>query len=342
MKRALFAILIWLALCAQAFAYADEITIIFGGDCVLGTREEWKENTDTFDACVARNGLDYPFAKLLPVFEADDMTLVNLECVLQSNNTGHDNRKQHTFRGDPSYADILALSSIEQVNLANNHTVDYRSAGMKSTKAALDNAGVPYSGNKELYVWEIGGHKIGFGGCRETTFLDNKPTVYRDIQKLRKLGCDVVIYSCHWGKEYSPTHNKTQERMAQYAVNSGADVVVGTHPHVVQGVEARQSSDGTHNALVLYSLGNLVFGGTHDMKTFDAMLAQVTLRFDDGGAYLGAKLKLLPVLTSGDAPRNNFQPILAQGEDAERILALVRDDSETEALDGMWIENREE
>ncbi|MDD3336937.1 MAG: CapA family protein [Eubacteriales bacterium] len=341
MKRALFAILFWMALCAQAAAFADEITLTLGGDCVLGTREEWKQDTDTFDTCIAQNGPNYPFAHLLPIFEADDMTLLNLECVLQDTNTGHDNRKQHTFRGDPSYAQMLPLASIEQVNLANNHTVDYRTAGMESTKAALEAAGVCYSGNKTLYVWELNGHKIGFGGCRETTFLGSKPTVYRDIQKLKKQGCDVIIYSCHWGKEYSPTHNKTQARMAQYAVNSGADVVVGTHPHVVQGVTTLQSSDKTHTALVLYSLGNLVFGGTHELQTFDAMLAQVMLHFDEEGTYLGAGLTLLPVLTSGDAPHNNFQPILATGEDERRIRTLVQEDSDLDVREDVWVAKTE-
>ena len=195
---------------------------------------------------------------------------------------------------------------------------------------------MPHSGNQELYVWEIGGHKIGFGGCRETNFLANKALVYRDIQQLKKLGCDVIIYSCHWGKEYSPTRNKTQERMAQYAVNSGADIVVGTHPHVVQGVESRRNSKDTHSALVLYSLGNLVFGGTHDMQTFDAVLARVTLRFDDGGAYQGAALRLLPVLTSGSAPENDFRPVLAEGDDAARILALAQADSQVDVSGEMW------
>lgn len=338
MKRALFAILLGMAIGACAFAQAEEMTLTFGGDCVLGTREEWKQDADTFDTRVAKSGLDYPFANLLPVFEKDDMTLVNLECVLQANNAGHNYRKQHTFRGEPGYAEMLALASVEQVNLANNHTVDYGASGMKATKAALDAAGVAYSGAKALYVWEHNGRKIGFGGCREATFLKNKPTVYRDIQKLKKLGCDVIVYACHWGKEYSPTHNQTQERMARYAVNSGADIVVGTHPHVVQGAQALQSSDGTHTALVLYSLGNLVFGGTHEMKTFDGALAQVTLRFEENGGYLGAALRFIPVLTSGDIPRNDFRPVLAQGDDAKRIMSLIAADATPNAAEGLWVE----
>ena len=338
MKRAFFAMLLGMALCACSFAIADELTLTLGGDCVLGTREEWKGERGTFDECIAQNGLEYPFGGLTQIFSTDDMSLINLECVLQDTNEGHDNRKQHTFRGDPSYARMLALCGIEQVNLANNHTIDYRADGTKSTKAALDAQGILYSGNQALYVWEQSGHKIGFGGCRETTFLDNKPVVYRDIQKLKKLGCDVIIYSCHWGKEYSPTHNKTQQRMAQYAVNSGADIVVGTHPHVVQGVEVRQNSKKTHEALVLYSLGNLVFGGTHDMTTFDAALARLTLRFNDDGAYQGVNLQWIPVLTSGDAPRNDFRPVVASGEDKQRILDLIQADSELTVTDDMWFE----
>ncbi|MEG0494521.1 MAG: CapA family protein [Clostridia bacterium] len=339
MKRVLFAILFWLGLAMCAYAQADEITITLGGDCVLGTREEWKEETDTFDSCIASKGFAYPFSKLAEVFQKDDMSLINLECVLQETNRGHDHQKQHTFRGQPSYAQMLLHAGIEQVNLANNHTVDYTRSGMKATLEALEAAGVAYSGNKHLYVFEKNGHRIGFGGCRETTFLRSKPTVYRDIQKLKKMSCDVIIYSCHWGKEYSPTHNGTQERMAQYAINSGADLVVGTHPHVVQGIETRKNSDGTRNAVVLYSLGNLVFGGTHEMKTFDAMLAQATLRFDNDGTYLGVKISLLPVLTSASVPANDFCPILATGEDAQRILKLVQADSEMNLEEEIWVES---
>ena len=109
----------------------------------------------------------------------------------------------------------------------------------------------------------------------------------------------------------------------------GADIVVGTHPHCVQGVEHRRGS------LILWSLGNLVFGGTHEMTTFDAVVAQVSLCFD-GGEYQGAKLRLLPVLTSSARPDNNFQPEWAEGADYERIMGLIQDDSEMQIEAEMW------
>ena len=176
---------------------------------------------------------------------------------------------------------------------------------------------------------EVNGYRIGFAGCRETVYLDRKAPVYNDLEALREAGCDAIIYSFHWGKEYSPTHNQTQRRMADYAIKHGADIVVGTHPHCVQGVEHRRGS------LILWSLGNLVFGGTHEMTTFDAVVAQVSLCFD-GGEYQGAKLRLLPVLTSSARPDNNFQPEWAEGADYERIMGLIQDDSEMQIEAEMW------
>ncbi len=330
MRKTWMTILI-LCLLMNAATAETEITLTFGGDCVLGTREEWVGDAGNFEDCVAANGMDWCFSGVGDLFRQDDLTLVNLECVLQDSFKGHNNKKQHTFRGKTAYAQMLVDAGIEAVNIANNHYIDYNRSGEESTKAALEAVGVEYCGYKNLFVFEKDGHKIGFGGCRETVFLQNKAIVYRDIQKLKKMGCDVIVYSCHWGVEYDPRHDGKQERMAQYAVNSGADIVVGTHPHVVQGVENR---DG---CAVLYSLGNLVFGGTKDMKTFDAVLARATLRFDDAGAYLGVDIDLIPVLTSGSAPENDFRPVLAEDEDAARILQLVQDDSEMDVSQSLWI-----
>lgn len=190
-----------------------------------------------------------------------------------------------------------------------------------------------YSGFGHLYVWEAEGVRIGFWGCREAVWKESPQTVRKDIRALQEAECDVIIYSCHWGKEYSPTHNRTQERMADYAIDCGADILIGAHPHVVQGIEKR------NGALVLWSLGNLVFGGTHEMTTFDAMLAQLELHFRDG-EFTGTQLRLLPVLTSGAIPANDFSPVLAQGEDRERILAQVAADSPQGLADVMWFAGR--
>ncbi len=308
----------------------SELVVTLGGDVVLGTREKWQKSDDAFPAVLAREGYDYPFKNLVDIFKSDDMTFLNLECVLKTDRRGEDTDKLYRFRGLPEYTAVLWRSGVDQVNIANNHHIDYGTDGRTSTVQALIDANIPYSGYGQLYIWEKDGHKIGFAGCRESIWRQDRSIIKTEVDQLRALGCDVVIYSCHWGTEYSPTHSsELQQTMAQDAVDAGVDIVVGTHPHVVQGVEYR---DGT---LIIYSLGNLMFGGTHDMTTFDAMLAQVHLRFS-GDTYLGAELDLIPVLTSSSAPYNDFCPKLADGEDALRILAKVQADSDILIQNSMY------
>ncbi len=301
-----------------------ELVLTLGGDVVLGTREAWWDREESLPSYISRYGFAYPFSGLWDIFAADDMTLVNLECVLKADSAGEDRSKQWRFRGLPEYARILALSSIEQVNIANNHHIDYGEEGKTATLQALHEAGVAYSGFSQIHIWEQAGFKIGFCGCRETTYKSDKEIIRRDITQLQQAGCDVIIYSCHWGKEYSAAHNSLQEEMALAAMAAGADIVVGTHPHVVQGV------DTVGDTLVLWSLGNLMFGGTHgnEMKTYDATLAQLRLRFDEGG-YKGCTLELIPILTSSSADQeiNDFCPMIAQGEDKARILEKIQKDS---------------
>lgn len=121
--------------------------------------------------------------------------------------------------------------------------------------------------------------------------------------------------------------------MADDALQHGADIVTGTHPHCVQGIERRKGG------VILYSMGNVIFGGTHEMATFDALVVQAVLSFENG-RYQGVTLKLLPVLTSSARPDNNFRPQWAEGEDAERILSLVQNDSAQEIKSEMWFPAR--
>ena len=330
----------WLLTLTLSFALfssagAGEIVMTFGGDAVLGTREEWKKKTDTFDTFVKEHGLDWPFLELASLFQSDDLSMVNLECVLQSNNKGVVKNKQYRFRGDPSYTEILTLAGIESVNIANNHYIDYSANGRKSTQEALVAGGIAFSGYETLYVYEKDGYKIGFGGCRETVYKQNKEVVKKDIAALKAMGCDVVIYSCHWGKEYSPTHNSLQKEMAQFAIDCGADLIIGTHPHCVQGIAVLD------NVPVVYSLGNLMFGGTHDMRTFDAFVLRAHLRFGENG-YEGVELRPLPILTSTAIPKNNFQPILAEGKEYDRIMKLIQRDSKMKITQSMYFPRKGE
>lgn len=300
----------------------DVLTLTFGGDAVLGVRENWWKREDALPAYLEKYGMAYPFSGLQSIFAADDMTLVNLECVLKGDRSGEKPGKQYHFRGLPSWTQVLSDGSVEQVNIANNHYIDYEAAGKKATRMALDAAGIPFSGYTFTHVWEKNGHKIGFAGCRETMYAKNKGVIAEEVQALRAAGCAVVIYSCHWGNEYEERHNDMQLEMARAAAAAGVDIIVGTHPHVVQGLD---EVDGT---AVIWSLGNLMFAGTLDMLTYDAALAKATLAFVDG-RYAGVTIELVPILTSSRASEgvNDFRPMLAEGEDAARILRKIQTDT---------------
>lgn len=299
--------------------YESSVLFTFGGDCVLGNDRGHAKHPQSFDNVVLQNGLDWPFSKIKHIFENDDFTLLNLECVLQDNENGF-KKRQHNFRGKTEYVNMLVNADVEGVNVANNHFIDYTRSGKKSTIAALEKAGVFYSGYGYLDIREINGYKVGFGGIRETTYRQKPDIVKREIEKLKKEGCDIIVYSMHFGREYDRTHNKLQKKMAHQAIDLGADIVIGNHVHVVQGIETYK--DG----LIFYSFGNLVFGGNRNLTEFEAMLAQLRMSKSKDG-HKKMELTIIPVLTTGAMPENDFCPIIAEGKHKQSVLDKIQADS---------------
>ena len=296
------------------------ITITFGGDAVIGARESYYSLPDSLPAYLKKNGYKWPFSELQTIFESDDLTCVNLECVLKNDADGEDLEKPWRFRGLTEYAEVLKQGSIEMVNLANNHTIDYGEEGFRSTIQAL-NSNVKYCGNGHNLILEIGGHLFGFGGCRETTYKESPEIINEDIRYLRNNGAEFIIYQCHWGEEYEANHNALQEAMARACHRAGADLVIGHHPHVVQGI------DFIGGMPVVYSLGNLMFGGTIKLNTYDAILIQAKVYPNRKTDRI--QLHLIPVLTSSSAVRktNDYRPCIATEKDALRILKKVQADT---------------
>jgi len=296
------------------------ITLTFGGDVVMGGRESYYGLKEGLPAFLAEKGMSWPFAKLKALFAEDDLTCVNLECVLKNDAKNEDLTKKWRFRGLTSYTQALTEGGIDLVNLANNHTVDYGEEGYTSTLQALDGV-LPFCGNSVNTVLEIRGTRFGFGGCRETAYRENPGIIGQDISELKEKGAEYIIYQCHWGTEYDEHHNALQEAMARACARAGADLVIGHHPHVVQGI------DWIGDMPVIYSLGNLMFGGTIRLATYDALLAQV--RFYPQRSGNRTEIRLIPVLTSstGNAKENNYQPVPALGDDAFRILRKIQKDT---------------
>lgn len=297
------------------------ITLSFTGDCVLGSEESTRKQPDSFDSIVAEKGFAWPFSGFAAYFANDDLTLINLENVLMDSARDRNEARLHNFRGPSAFAQILISGSVELVNIANNHYPDYGAVGKRSTRSALEAVGLPYSGYNWLHVFEKQGIRVGFGGIRETIYHQDKQRISREIADLKAQGCQFVVYTIHAGEEYALSHNALQTEMAHAAIDAGANLVIGHHPHVPQGIETYEGG------LIFYSLGNFIFGGNLALSTFDSLAVRVTLLFNQG-VLQQTGVQLIPVLTSGTAPKNDFRPIPAQEEDKQRIFETINLDSD--------------
>lgn len=337
------------ALCLAALFFpgrpaAAEKTVLitFAGDCTLGSEEETRPYQDSFDSVVGREGYGYPFARFAPLFQSDDWTVVNLEGVLSDSHAGETQNKRYRFRGPSAFAEILSLASVEAVCLANNHTGDYGSAGLKETQRILTEQNIGWFRSKNVSFLEKDGIRVAFMALDPST-RDDLTWVRQETRRLKASGeAQAVVVVWHYGTEYSARHDGSQESLGEKFVINGADLVIMHHSHVVQGVRVIGGS------AVFYSLGNFVFGGNSAIRTelsgsrevtsLYSLVVQAELHFSDDGDYLGQQLVIYPALTSSDAPRNNYQPYPADRENAEKVMEAVQFDTDF-PLPGLTEEN---
>ena len=273
-------------------------TLSFAGDCTLGNRKG-KAGQSTFIGTVGEN-YAHPFADVQEYFANDDCTFVNLENPLTDGGTP-DAKKEFVFKGPTSYVNILTQGSVEFANVVNNHTLDYGETGYRDTLSTLDGAGIRYAEKKNTVVFTTeSGLTIGVYADLDP---QNTKNIAAAIKQLRDDGAEVVIVALHWGYEYYYKHNATQQKIARHAIDSGADIVYGHHPHVLQKIE--QYRDG----YIFYSLGNFSFGGNPNPPDKDTAILQMQIvREVDGSVHLG-ELTIIPCFVSGAGNvGNDYQP----------------------------------
>ena len=288
-------------------------TITVAGDTTLGSTPDLRKRDDCFENVAQEKGYAWFFSGLYDLFSTDDMTLVNFEGTLtESNDT---KEKKFNFKGPAEYTDILTLGSVEAVTIANNHIVDYGEQGKQDTILNLENAGIVVSGGGILGIFERNGVKVGLTGyC--FPYKDGKKDITKDVKALREAGCQIVVASFHWGSEYREDFTGEQRTIGRAAIKAGADVVVGHHPHIVQGVESYKDT------YILYSVGNLVFGGNVDPDDRDALAARLTFTVHEDRAE-APELTLVPLRLTELSDGTDYRPVLAEGSEAERILKRV-------------------
>ncbi len=291
-----------------------EITLLAVGDLMLAR---------SIGRALAQDPPDSPFAAVAPLLRGADVTVGNLECALGTG--GRRARKSYTFRGPPVAAASLADAGFDLVSLANNHSLDYGAPALDETLRALDAAGVRFAGagpnEIEAYrpaILDVHGLRLAFLAYVDTPAEgsysagawrargDRAGVAWADPDRIAagvtaaRQAADLVVVLLHSGREGSSTPDRAQRRAARAAIDAGAALVIGAHPHVLQGLERY------NGGVIAYSLGNFVFDGFGNRQ--ESAILRVTLGRDGVRAVAWAPV----VLRAG-------RPVLADEQQAKAI-----------------------
>lgn len=295
------------------------ITVSVVGDCTLGTDENFNY-ARSLNAYYDKNGPAYFLKNVKSIFESDDLTIANLEGTFTDLKTRAD--KTYAFKGPAEFVKILTSSSVEAVTLANNHSRDYGAQSLTDTRNTLDSAGVVHFGYDVTKVVEVKGVKVGLVGIYELIDHTGRAQQVKDnIAKVKSEGADIVIVIFHWGIERDAAPNSHQTMLGRLAIDEGADLVCGHHPHVLQGIETYKGKN------IVYSLGNFCFGGNSNPSDKDTMIFQQTFTVTKDGVKDDNVTNVIPCSLSSERNRNNYQPTPATGSEAERIMKKIKDRS---------------
>jgi len=276
----------------------EHFLLTFAGDCTFGSNPTNYYAESGFIKTVG-DDYAYPFANVIDYFAGDEFSMVNLEGPLCDEGNP---MQKHVFHGPTAYVNCLTENSIEAVTVANNHSMDYGANGYASTLAVLEQAGVPYVERDSTAVVTTGsGLTIGLYAA--VYYKLDVADMTAKIAALREQGVDLIIFAPHWGVEgtYHPTEE--QKQVGHAAIDAGADIVFGSHPHVLQPIE--EYGDG----LILYSMGNWTFGGSTMPSDPDTAIVQVELTRSDDGSISRTGMDVIPCCVSSkiDAAMANEQ-----------------------------------
>lgn len=298
-----------------------KVLISAAGDTTLATDVNFGGST-SFVSEVKRQNYDYSyfFRNVADIFENDDLTIVNFEGTLSENGVRKD--KTYAFRGNPEYVKILTEGNVDAVNLANNHSYDYGSVSYSDTVEHIENTGITTFGYDRTAIYTVNDVKIGLFGISAlsgTSIPSAKSQIDERISELRKDGAEIIIFNVHWGIEGDHIPADKQRQIGKYAIDSGADLVLGHHPHVIQSIEKYKDK------YIVYSLGNFCFGGNKNPSDKDCFIWQQEFEIDyEGNVYINEPL-VIPCSVSSVRERNNFQPTPLEGERAEKLIKRLEE-----------------
>lgn len=295
------------------------ITISAAGDVTLGTHHEQDYGYSFRQVYDEAENEGYFFANVFDIFSEDDMTLVNLEGPLTLAEEAREGQV-YSIKGDPEYVNILTAGSVEAVSMGNNHMMDYLQQGRDDTVRAVEEAGIVYACEETVGIYEVKGINIGMISVNEVSqgYLV-EDTIQKGIAELQEQGADLILVSCHWGVEREYYPEDYQKILGEKCIDWGADLVIGHHPHVLQGIDEYKGK------FIIYSLGNFCFGANRNPPDKDSMIFQQTFTFIDGEKQEDQEIRVIPCSVSSVPERNNFQPTPAEGEEKARIISRINE-----------------
>lgn len=307
---------------ADATPDPTKLTITFAGDCTLGTDANFSADTSFNTKYEAVDDPSYFFANVADIFKNDDLTVVNMEGTLTTATTRQD--KTFAFKGPADYAQILVKGNVETASLANNHSHDYGDQSYTDTITALENAGLGTFGYDRIDYRDVNGVKVALIGTYElAVHLDIQDELKQNIQTAKENGAQLVAVYFHWGNEKETVPDETQVQLGHIAVDSGADLVIGSHPHVIQGYEKY------NGRYIVYSLGNFCFGGNPNPSDKDCMIFQQTFTVTGNDVATDDDINVIPCSISSVSSSNNYQPTPATGDEKTRIEAKIKKSSDS-------------
>jgi len=300
-------------------AEAGKVVLTVVGDIMLAGNAS---------ATFSRQGYEYPFAATASILRGSDIALGNLETPIARKGfefTG----KKYRFKADPKAAAAMRKAGFTVLTLANNHIMDFGAQGLTETRHYLKNEQLLFTGaGRNLAearlpaVVEKNGRKIAFlaysltypvefyAGPAKPGAAPGYPQVFLEDIKKAKACADYLVVSFHWGAECATSPKSYQVYVARLAVDAGADVVVGHHPHVLQGIERYKGR------LILYSLGNYAFGSM-SRNADTSVMARIVL---DRGV---SEVELFPLNVKNAEVR--YQPALLKGARGEKVISHLRE-----------------
>ena len=296
-----------------------EITISAAGDVTMGGYRGQGYEWSFQQMWEQQNDPAYFFENVEPIFSADDLTIVNLEGPLT---TAEVFRESQTYciSGDPAYVEALTAGSVEAVSMANNHLMDYYEAGRDDTVAAVEGAGIVYAFNDRVGIYETKGIRIGLISVNVIGYGSGvEKFIKKGMEELKEQQANLIIVNCHWGIERENVPEDYARRLGKNCIDWGADLVIGHHPHVIQGIEQYNGK------YIVYSLGNFCFGGNRNPADKDCIIFQQTFRFEEGKLLEDTSAGIIPCSISSVTSRNDYKPTPAEGEAYERILGRMNE-----------------